>query len=509
MKSSRKSSWKRNPIFRIFIIFVALVMLVAAVGIGLTYYIFFIPEPEGLSQASWPQRFTDNFSLWMENDGGTLAIEEIGLDRLDRYGLWLQVLDESGREVFAHSKPDSYPESYPASELAALATGAFEDGYTVFVSSFEDSGETWNYLIGFPYAVGKYMLYYNGETVSRLSPVFRLVLVSAFAGAAALFLVYGFWIIRKMGKITRGIEDISQRDYMPLAEKGIFAGVYRALNKMDEEIRRSDRLKEETERARREWITNITHDLKTPLSPVRGYAELLADGQADRLPDGAAVGETGGTVDGKMGDATAGPKDDLAERFAAEKRTVREYGAIILKNVDYAEKLINDLKLTYQLESGAFPFHPEEVRMVRFLRELVIDIANDPAYGDRDIEFESEGAEFTACIDRDLFRRAVGNLVVNALVHNPADTKVTVAVGKHEGDGICISVRDNGVGISEEEQAELFTRYYRGTNTREKPEGSGLGLAIAKQIIVLHGGYITVKSKVGEGTEFVIHLPAD
>jgi signal transduction histidine kinase len=70
-----------------------------------------------------------------------------------------------------------------------------------------------------------------------------------------------------------------------------------------------------------------------------------------------------------------------------------------------------------------------------------------------------------------------------------------------------INVRDNGIGMRDEEKSELFNRYYRGTNTKEKPEGSGLGLAIAKQIVTLHGGEITLKSKLYEGTEFTVCLP--
>ena len=146
---------------------------------------------------------------------------------------------------------------------------------------------------------------------------------------------------------------------------------------------------------------------------------------------------------------------------------------------------------------------------MRYLKELVIHIANDPSFSDRDIEFESNLSERTVAIDPDLFHRAVGNLIINALVHNPSDTKVIVSVLEDKENGICILVRDNGVGISEAEQAELFTRYYRGTNTKEKPEGSGLGLAIAKQIVSLHGGEIAVKSTLGEGTEFTIRLPAN
>ena len=468
-----KNRWKRNPLVRIVVLLVALVLIGAASGIGLFYYAFSIPEPEGLSLAAWPNRFTENFSTWIQNEDGTITIEDTGLERLDEYGLWLQVVDESGQEIFSHNKPSDYPSNYLASELVELAASGYENGNTVFVSSYEDSGHTWNYIVGFPYAIGKYMLYYNGETVSRLSPMFRMVILILIFVGSSLFLIYGFWLTRQMGKISRGIGAVSLRTYQKLPEKGIFNGIYAALNRMDAEIRQSDQLKKETEHARQEWIANITHDLKTPLSPIKGYAELLARGTAN------------------------------------DSQTVQEYGSIILKNVDYVEKLINDLKLTYQLESGALPFHPEQVRLVRYLKELVIDIVNDPAFSIRNIQFECDLPEITAIIDPALFHRAVCNLVVNALVHNPPDTTVTVSVSEDKERDIFISVRDNGAGISEEEQAKLFTRYYRGTNTKEKSEGSGLGLAIAKQIIALHGGDIAVKSKLGDGTEFSIQIPAN
>ncbi len=467
-----KNKWKLNPLLRIFTLFLVLVVLFIGAGIGLFYILFSIPEPEGLSLATWPNRFTDNFSIWMKNGKGTLQIEDIGLERLDEYDLWLQVIDETGQEVFSHNKPENFPAKYTASELMAFSTSDYEDGNTVFVSSFEEDGQTWNYLIGFPYDVGKYMLYYNGEVVGRLKPVFTLSLFGVIFAGSALFLIYGIWLTHQTGKIAKGIGSISRRVYKSIPEKGTFGSVYMALNKMNEEIRHSDQIKEETDRVRREWITNITHDLKTPLSPVKGYAELLADGTD------------------------------------VDTKTAQEYGTIILKNVDYAEKLMNDLKLTYQLESGAFPFRPQPVRLVRYLKELVIDIANDPAFSDRSIEFAYDLPEFTVSIDPDLFHRAISNLVINALVHNPPTTKVIVSVLKENQD-IFISVRDNGIGISEAEQAELFNRYYRGTNTKEKTEGSGLGLAIAKQIIVLHGGEIAVKSKIGEGTEFSIRLPVN
>ncbi len=465
-----KSKQKFNPFLCSFAVFSIFVLMMASITIGLFYYIFSIPEPEGLSIASWPQMFTDNFSVWMDYEDENLEVEKIGLDRLDEYGLWIQVIDESGQEIFSYNKPESYPTSYPASTLLAFGTSAYENENTVFVSCLEDSTETCSYIIGFPYAIGKYMLYYNGERFTRLLPVVKKIVLSALFIFAVLVFGYVWWISRKLSSITGGIRNVSLRAYIPLKEKGMFHDIFAALNKMDMEIRQSDKIKEETENARTEWIANITHDLKTPLSPVKGYAELLADNQI------------------------------------AGVETAQEYGKIILKNVSHVEKLLNDLKLTYQIDSGVVPYNPQEVLITRYVKEVVIDIINDPAFSKRIIEFESDGQELIVFLDPDLLRRAIQNIIINALIHNPPDTKIKISIGKSAASVVFISICDNGSGMDEAEQAKLFNRYYRGTNTREKPEGSGLGLAIAKQIVVLHGGNISVKSSPDIGTEFIITL---
>ncbi len=454
------------------VLLLSITLLVGIVtAIGLFYYMFSIPEPEGMSLAHWPQTFTNNFSSWTTYEGGELSIEQIGLDRLDEYGLWIQFLDESGQEIFSYNKPVGYPEKYSASELLALSSSDYQNGYTVFVNSLEDSEESCSYCIGFPYDIGKYMLHYNGDRVARLSPVARIIILAVLSALIIVVLIYGFWLSRKLSGITKGIKNISLRTYQPLQENGMFGEIYSALNKMDRDIHRADQISQETETTRREWIANITHDLKTPLSPIKGYAELLTD-SSDK-----------------------------------EKQTVQEYGSIILKNINYTENLINDLKLTYQLDSGAIPYNPQKIRITRCVKEWVIDIVNDPAFSDRDIAFEGSVPELYADIDSALFRRAVTNLILNALTHNPAETTVSVTLDTDKNGSILLSVRDNGNGLSESEQSKLFERYYRGTNTKEKPEGSGLGLAIANQIVTLHGGEITVKSQLGIGTEFIIHVP--
>ena len=450
---------------------VVLFVILIVSAIGMFYYVFAIPEPEGLSLASWPDTFTDNFSFWIEEKDGAISVKQSGLDDLDEYGLWLQIVDETGQEVFSHNKPAHYPESYSMAELVALSESRYENGHTVYIDDVTLSDRTINYVVGFPYAVGKYMLYYNGENVARLSPFAKNVILFFACAIVLAAFAYAFWLSRKLSTIIGGIRDITDNSYKPMKETGIFSEVYGSLNKMDMEIRRSKQIQEKTDRTRKEWIANITHDLKTPLSPVKGYAELLAEGRSLDL------------------------------------QTVQDYGKIISKNVNHMEKLMNDLKLTYQLEAGAFPFAPQETRIVRFLKELIIDIANDPAFSNRAIEFESGMQEMAVEVDPDLMRRAIGNIIINALVHNPLDTKVKIAVNKAPDSRLSISICDNGNGMDEAELSGLWSRYYRGTNTKERPEGSGLGLAIAKQIITLHGGDISAKSSPGVGTEFIIILP--
>ncbi|MCL6627949.1 MAG: ATP-binding protein, partial [Alicyclobacillus shizuokensis] len=127
--------------------------------------------------------------------------------------------------------------------------------------------------------------------------------------------------------------------------------------------------------------------------------------------------------------------------------------------------------------------------------------------------FESEVDDLIYPLDAKWITRALDNLLVNASLHNPDGTTISVEVRPLRKDGfrypgVCIEIRDNGTGMDEETVAHLFDRYYRGTNTSEKQvRGSGLGTAIAKQLIEAHGGHISVDSALGRGTSIVVELP--
>lgn len=129
-----------NPFFRMVLLLLLVIIIGITTAISLFYYVFSIPEPEGMSLAHWPQDFTDSFTAWTTYENGKLSIEQIGLDRLDEYGLWVQFIDESGQEIFSYNKPTDYPDKYSASELMAFNNSKYENGYTVFVNSLENTG---------------------------------------------------------------------------------------------------------------------------------------------------------------------------------------------------------------------------------------------------------------------------------------------------------------------------------------------------------------------------------
>ena len=108
-------------------------------------------------------------------------------------------------------------------------------------------------------------------------------------------------------------------------------------------------------------------------------------------------------------------------------------------------------------------------------------------------------------VDDILIRRAISNLIYNAIVHNREDISIKVRVEKYD-EHILIRIEDNGKGIKQEELGRIFDRYYRGTNTGELHKGSGLGMAITHDIVIAHGGNVQVHSTVGQGTVLEIKL---
>lgn len=178
----------------------------------------------------------------------------------------------------------------------------------------------------------------------------------------------------------------------------------------------------------------------------------------------------------------------------------------MLKNVSYMESLIDDLKLTYQLENGMLPMQLEKQNFVCFLRELVIDILNNPEYESRIIHFDSQKESIMLSFERKLLTRAFQNFIVNTFIHGNDDREVSIHISV-KGNIMDVIVSDNGSGMSSDETVHLFQRYFRGTDTEKKTAETGLGFAITKSIIEAQDGNIMVESEIGIGTDLKICFP--
>ncbi len=466
----RRSGYK--SIFHIYIIFFIMIIGTLAAGFGMILYNITIQKPDGqIGISSWPINFTKSFSKYITVTENKPLVKQSGLKLLEDNRLWFQIIDEYGDEIQSFQKPQGITTHYSPSNFIRIYQGDIKD-FTVFTGELKAGNKEWTYLIGFPARISKVTMYFNKDRFHTLRPIAAVMLYAMLLLFIISCFIYGLFLAKKLMQIRKSIREISARNYMPGKISGSFSEIYEELNILNAEIKSSDEARRKDDRLREEWIANITHDLKTPLSPIRGYAELLSDPASITEPD-----------------------------------KINRYGDIILKNTAFAEELLNDLKLTYQLKNDMLLLHLGKQNMVRFIKELIIDLLNNPEYEARYISFHSLSENIELAIDTVLLKRAFNNLLTNALIHNSKDTEIRVCM-KTE-DRVRIEIQDNGRGLTKEELDRLFIRYYRGNSAKDKPEGSGLGMAIAKQIIELHGGSIQAESKPGYGCCMIIEFPTN
>jgi signal transduction histidine kinase len=218
-----------------------------------------------------------------------------------------------------------------------------------------------------------------------------------------------------------------------------------------------------------EFVAQVSHELKTPLANIAGYSELLLDH--------ARIEEH--------------------ERVNAVN--------VIHDETERAAALIDNLLHISKLESGTLPIHRQRVRLPDLLRDTADSMSKNAATKGVSLELKLAPDLGSARLDKNLFRIALDNLVSNAIKYSNAGGKVFLSAENLDDLQTKISVRDEGIGISAEDRARVFDKYYR-SHAREVGArgGHGLGLFLAKQIVELHQGTISVSSEPGKGSEFTI-----
>jgi len=228
----------------------------------------------------------------------------------------------------------------------------------------------------------------------------------------------------------------------------------------------------QTDQLRRELVSNVSHDLRTPLATMHGYVETLLI------------------------------KND---ELGADKR--REYLEITRKHTQRLGELIGDLFELSKLDSASI--HPtlEAFSMAELLHDTVHEFRLEAEKRNLDLSVDAPDDPSMVYADIGLVQRVLENLIRNALKFTPDGGKICIHIDP-KPDAVAVAIEDTGCGIAEEDLAHVFDRFYRAENgVRENTDSTGLGLAIVRRILDLHGSRITVSSQLDRGTRFEFDLP--
>lgn len=320
--------------------------------------------------------------------------------------------------------------------------------------------------------IGEEMCYYAEKmpdgTVLRVSRTMNSAMKSAFHILPfmiflALIMIVTAWLLSKW-QIERLIRPINTLDL----ENPLEQEMYPELQPLLERIEQSNKEKEAVAAMRREFSANVSHELKTPLTSISGYAEIMKDGLVR-------------------------PED------------MQHFSEKIYQEASRLITLVEDIIKLSRLDEGRVELEKEEVDLYELSREIISRLAPQAAKNRVRLELTGESVKYTGI--RQILDEMIYNITENAIKYNNPGGKVSVWAG-NTLQGKKVVVTDNGIGIPEDQIDRIFERFYRVDKSHSKERGgTGLGLSIVKHGVMLHHGEVHVESKLGEGTRIELVFP--
>lgn len=238
------------------------------------------------------------------------------------------------------------------------------------------------------------------------------------------------------------------------------------------ELRASNIQLQRLDEAKDEFVSMASHQLRTPLTSVKGYISMV--------------------LEGDVGKITAAQRQLLSEAFTSSERMVH---------------LINDFLNVSRLQTGKFVIESRAVDLAKIVTQEVESLQTTAHAHGLKLQFRPPSYFPILYLDEGKIRQVLMNFIDNAIYYSREDTTVEVTLTTEEGDAV-LKVHDTGIGVPKAEQAHLFTKFFRATNARkQRPDGTGVGLFLAKKIVMAHGGSMIVESVEDEGSTFGFRLP--
>ena len=434
----------KKTVYKIFISFILIAVTIAMILLAINFLAFAIlgSDPNNLYTES-PRIILDNVSeIMIKTKTGFALTDEIILPN----DTWFILISETGEVVWDLNKPDDVPLHYSINDIAVMTRWYLND-YPVYVRT-TDYGLL---VLGYPKdSMAKYSIEYSNDWFRSLPKNILALLFFNICLATVLACTFGIRLYKRLKIVTSGIQFLKMESPVHLKEKGIFREIAKSINETSNTIERKNQLIAQKDHARQNWIAGISHDIRTPLSMIMGYAEEMEENI-----------ELSGNNRNKAG---------------------------IIKNQSLKmKKLLEDLNLISSLAYDMQPSKKKSIKICAILRNVISDLLNSGISDMFEIELDLQYEKAVIPGDEALMERAFFNLIHNSIMHNKDGCSIKITEGKANGV-IFIEIADNGKGVADEVLLHLS----------EIPKSThGLGLPMAYKIVTVHGGSFSARSENG------------
>lgn len=390
------------------------------------------------------------------------------LESIGNLGYQLYVLNESGQKAY-FGQPFTKT-VLPREAMKVIEQKEIYHGMNTFSHRFLMMGHFSNDVkntVGVPFTLNgqQYGLFLRPNNKLLFSDM-HMILACFFITVAIVSVggVIGFTkhLIRPITKLTEATKEITRENFayaLNIERNDEIGQLVKSFNIMQKQLQHNDE-------ARKSFINNVSHDFQSPLMNIQGYAELLKS-------------------------------QEVSERERIEYLDIIDHEARRLSHIT------KQLLLMTSLDQKAYPMKLSDVRIDEQIKQALR--RHQWRLQEKEIEVSYKLPPIRKKADAELMSNVWDNLLTNAIKYNAHGGSIWIGLSATES-ALTVVFKDTGVGLTEEAAALIFDRFFRVDSSRKK-DGTGLGLSIVKQIVDLHGGDITVDSKVGEGTTFTIVLP--
>ncbi|MBC3804902.1 sensor histidine kinase [Acetobacterium fimetarium] len=383
------------------------------------------------------------------NTDGAYTLDASAAALMDQQYVWAMLINRDGQVIWNKNLPGDIPLHYTLTDVASFSRWYLND-YPVSVWEHPDG----LLVLGDPKStIWKYNITSTEDTISHVPGFIAGFLILNVLAALVLALFLGLWLYRKLKPLYNGITALPKKEPLQLPTGGVTGEVARILNETSVILSQQEKQLAHRDQTRTEWIAGVSHDIRTPLSMVMGYASELENNPS--LPP-------------------------------AEQNQAR----IIRQQSQRIKSLISDLNLASKLEYHAQPMELAKVSPAALIRGVAVDFINNGLTAPYSLAvdvIEEANGPILLC-DQALIRRALTNLIDNSIRHNPQGCNIRLSVTKST-NGLVIKVSDDGKGYPPE-----LIENSGGLDESLLLGNHGLGLIIVRRIMKIHGGSVVFEN---------------